>query len=115
MKFAVAKVPIEGAAAVAANKQIELAVVIEVRDGDAHAPAEPREARFLSDVLEGAVCFLVVKRDHGIAAGAVALDRRSVHDDDVLAAVAIAIEQANTATHRLQNEALLARGDVLHS
>src|SRR5713101_6529785 len=115
LKFAVAKVSIEGAAAVAANKQIEVAVVIEVRDGDAHAPAEPREARFLSDVLEGAIRFLMVKSDHGIAAGAVAFDRRSIDDNNVLAAVPIAIEQTNTATHRLQNEALLARGDVLHS
>src|SRR5216684_7645007 len=115
LKFAVAKVPIEGAAAIATNKQIELAVVIEVRDGDAHAPAEPREARFLSDVLKGAVRLLVIKRNHGIAAGAVALDRRSIGDNNVLATVPIAIEQTNTATHRLQNEALLARGDVLHS
>src|SRR5229473_1171248 len=114
LESAIAKVPIEGAAAVAADKQIELAIVIEVRDGDSHAPAKTRKTRFFSDVFEGAVRFLVVKRDHGIAAGAVTVDRRSIDDNNVLAAVAIAIEQANAAAHGFEDETLFAGGDVLH-
>src|SRR5258707_14912941 len=101
--------------AVPVDKRIDLPIVTEVRKGHPHAPAKTRKTRLFSDVLEGAVRFLMVKSDHGIAAGAVALDRRSIDDNNVLAAVPITIEQTNTAAHGFEDEALLAREDVLHS
>src|SRR6266481_357247 len=56
-----------------------------------------RQAGFLGDVLEGAVSFLVIKGDHGVAAGAHAFDRGTVDKDDVEPAIVIAIEESGAA------------------
>ena len=66
----------------------------------------------LGDVLEGAVGFLMVERDHGVAAFLVAVDRGTVDGDDVEAAVVIAIEEACAAAHGFDDVAFFVGGDV---
>src|SRR5215510_339564 len=68
LKFAVAQIVVEHVAVVASDKQVKLAIVIIVSHSNAHAPAKSCQTRFSGDVFEGAVWFLVVKSDHGVAA-----------------------------------------------
>ncbi len=94
-KFTVAQIAIEGVAAEAGDEEIKLAVIIVIGDGYAHAPTAAGEARFLGDVLESAVRPLVIEGDEWVAAGAETLDGGAVDEDDVEAAVVIAIEEAD--------------------
>ncbi len=89
---------VEGAAAIAGDEEVELAIIVVIGDGYAHAPAADGEASIAGDVLEGAVRLLVVESDQWVAAGADSLDGRTVDQDDVEAAVVVAIEKADAAT-----------------
>jgi len=55
---------------------------------------------------------LMVERDHGIAALAVAINRGAVHGDDVQLAVVIAIDQPDAAAHGFDNVFLVGRRKV---
>src|SRR5579859_4914560 len=114
LEFAVAQVAIESAAGVAGNEEVELAIVVVVGDGHAHAPALAGQASFPGDVAEGAVGFLMIQGDHGVAAGAQAFDRGAVDNDDVQAAIVVAIEKAYAAAGGVDDIARFGGGNVLH-
>src|SRR6266581_4930631 len=111
-ELAVAETMIKGTAAEAGDEEIELAVIIVIGDGYAHAPTAAGEARFLGDVLESAVALLVIEGDERVAAGAVSLDGGTVDEDDVEAAVVVAIEEADAAAGGVNDIVGFGSGDV---
>ncbi len=64
------------------------------------------------DVGEFEIRVLMVERDHGIAALAIAIDGRSVHRDDVELAVVVAVDQAGAAAHGFDDVFLFRSGDM---
>src|SRR6516165_6731682 len=71
LELAVAKIPVQHVAAVAGDVQVEQAVIIVVGDCQSHAPAFPCKSCSLGEVGELSVRTLVIKRYHGISAGAI--------------------------------------------
>ena len=102
--------PIEHVAAIAGDVNVLPAVVVEVGDRNAHAPAFAGKAGLLRDVAKFQIALLTVERDHQIAALAIAIDRRSVDRDDVEFAVVVAVDEADAAAHRFQDVALFGSG-----
>src|SRR5579863_5667951 len=73
-KLAVTESAIEDAVSVAGDEQVQIAVVIIIGHRNAHAPPLHRESGLLGDVGKLAVGALVIKRDHQVAACAVAVN-----------------------------------------
>src|SRR3989440_2356885 len=92
LELAVAEPVIEGAAAEAGHEEVQLAVVVIIGDGYSHTPAAVRQPRFLGDVFESPVGLLVIESDERIASSTEALHCGTVDQDDVEAAIVIAIE-----------------------
>src|SRR2546428_4638299 len=101
-----------GSPAVTADEEVQLAVVVVVGHGHAHSPAQTGQTSFLGYILKGGVGLLMVQSDHGVTAGAVAIHSRAIHYHQVGAPVVVAIKDADTATHRFQDVALFAGGNV---
>ena len=64
------------------------------------------------DVGEFEIRVLMIERDHGIAALAVAIDGGTVHRDDVEFAVVIAVDQTGAAAHGFDDVFLFRSGNV---
>ena len=111
-KFAAAEVAIKRVAAEAGDINIRQAVVVVVGDGNAHAPAFAGKSGRTGDVGKFEICVLMVKRDHGIAALAVAVDGRPVHRNDVELAVVVAVDQTRAAAHGFDDVLLFRRGNM---
>ena len=103
---------IERVSAEAGDVDIRQAVVVEVGDGHAHAPAFAGQAGGAGDVGEFEIRVLMVERDHGIAALAIAIDAWNRYRDDVELAVVIAIDQTGAAAHGFDDVFLFRSGNV---
>ncbi len=119
-KLAIAEIVIERVAAEAGDVDILQAVVVVIGDGHAHAPAFASEAGGLGDVSEFEIAslgvgVLMVERDHGIAALAIALNRGTVDGDDVELAVVVAVDQSDAPAHRFHDVSLIGRRNVWNS
>ena len=113
---AVAVVAIERIVAVTSDVQIGVAVVVIVRHGDAHAVAQSAQPGLLRHVSEGAIPVVAIEP---IPEGRVGLvgqlslrhgigEPCPIDKEDVELAIAIVIDQSNTARHRL-DQILLRR------
>src|SRR5579862_2262592 len=116
-EFAIAQVVIERIATVAGDVNILQSVVVVVRNGDSHAPTLARKTCSFGDVGEfdvtgSRIGILTIKRDQRISAAAKTLDRRPIDRDNIEFAVIVAIDQAYTPAHRLDNIFLIWRRDV---
>src|SRR5260370_41965128 len=69
-KLAVAESAIEDAVSVASDEQVQIAVVVEIGHGNAHAPAFHGESGLLGDVGEVAVGALEITRDTHVSSAA---------------------------------------------
>ncbi len=92
------------------HQQINVAVVVEVAGGDAHAVHSTLQAVFFCDIGESAVAIVVIQavpkagirlvrrgaRRHGI------LELGSVYEKQVEPAVVVVVEHSDTAAHRLR-------------
>src|SRR5713101_223654 len=112
LELAVAQAVVESAAAKPGDEQVELAVVIVICNGHPHAPTAAGQAGIFGDVLESAVRLLVIEGDERVAAGAEALDRGAVNEDDVQAAIVIAIEEPGAAAGRVDDVVRLGSSDM---
>src|SRR4029077_2251636 len=99
-------------AAVAGHEKIEVAIVVEVGDGDARAPTFARKPGLFGDVGELEAGILMPECDEKIAALLVAIDGRAVHHYDIELAVIVAVEQADAAAHGFDHIVFFTRGDV---
>ena len=111
-ELAIAQVAIERIPAEAGDVNVRQAVVVEVGDGHAHAPAFASQSGAVGDVGEFEIRVLMVKRDHGIAALAVAIDRRAVHRDDVELAIVVAVDETDATAHGFDDVFLFRSGNV---
>ena len=59
---------------VSGDEQVQIPVVVEIGYGNTHAPTFDGKSRLLRDVGEFAIGVLAIKRDHQVAAAAVAVD-----------------------------------------
>ena len=112
LELAVAQVAIEGIATVTRHEEVELAVVVVIRHCHSHAPAAPRQPRFLRDVLKSAIRLLMIQRDERVATVPRPLDGGTVYHHDVQTAVIVAIEQTDPAAHGLDDIPLVRRRDM---
>jgi hypothetical protein len=110
--LAVAQAVIEGAATETSNEEVQFTVVVVIGDGDAHAPAAPRQASFRGDVLEGAVGLLMIESNERVPAGTDALDGGTVDEDNVEPPIVVAVEEAGTATGGVDNIMSFWSGDM---
>src|SRR5581483_6543781 len=107
-----ALIAIKRISAITSDIEVELAVVIEVGDGNSHPPTFAAESGGLGDVGELAVGFLVIKRHQRIATLVVAFDGGTIHDDQVRATIIVTIEKAETAAHGFNYVTFIGSGDV---
>src|SRR5262249_46304936 len=91
---------------------IRTTVVVVIRYGNAHAPALACESSGFSNVSKLEIGALMVKRDHGTATLAEAIDGGSVYRDDVEFAITIAVDQSGASAHRFNDIFLVGRRDV---
>ena len=94
--------------------QIDVLVPVGVVVGDGRPDAVERgvEPRAGGRVLEGSVAAVPVERRGGFGSAAVSGPAPAVHEEEVLIAVAVGVEESHPAAHRLR-EVLLAEGSVL--
>ena len=78
-------------------------IVIKIHHRYAHSPALFCQPCRLRNIGKLQTCVLMVERDHGIAALAIPIDRRSVDGDYVELAVVITVDEANAAAHRFND------------
>jgi hypothetical protein len=106
----VAEVAEEAVAAERGEVHVDEAVVVVVGRGDAHAVRLDVEAGALRHVLERAVAFVAVER--GQRGGPrPARETRRGHEQQVLPAVAVEVEEGGARAHRLR-QVLLSGGSV---
>src|SRR5258708_38454681 len=91
LEFTVPQIMVEHVAVVARDKKIELPIIIIISHSNAHAPAQPCQTRIPSNVLESAVCFLVVKGNHRVAALAQPFYRRPIYQDNIEPVIIVAV------------------------
>ena len=111
-KFAISQVAIKRVSAEAGNIDVRQAVIVIVGHGHAHSPTFACQARRAGDVGEFEIRILVVERDHGVAALAIAVNGGPVHRDDVELAIVIAVDQAGAAAHGFDNVFLFRSRNV---
>ena len=87
-------------------------VGVVVRDGGADAVERDVEPRTRGRILEGPVAAVQVERRGGFGVGPVSRPAPAVHEDQVLVAVAVGVEEGHPGPHRLR-QVLLAEGPVL--
>jgi len=111
-KSAIATVTVERIAAVAGDEYVGQSIVVEIGDGNSHAPALAGEPGLFRDILKFQWGGLAVERDHRVAALSVAIDGRAVDDQCREGAAVIAINKADATAHRFDDVLLVGRGDV---
>ena len=107
-------VAVEPVVAEVGNKDVGPAVVVEIRDGHAEAPAVVGDAGLVGHVGKGSV--VIVVKERGMGRGALAAERivgRAVHQIDVEPAVVVVVDQAHAGAVGLQNVFLLRRAHFM--
>ena len=108
-EFAPTEIVVEHVVAITSNVDIGQTIVIKVPHGDAQAPAARREASRFCDVREVEIGVLAIESDHRVTPVKVPFDRGIIHDNNVLLAIVITVEQGNTTAHRFNEIALVRR------
>jgi hypothetical protein len=83
---------------------VGVAVVVDVADGDAHAPAGHVEARALADVLEAAAGELPIQAVGRFRLGAGVLEQVEIEQ-----AVVVEVEEGDAGAHDLRQEVAVGR------
>ena len=112
LKFTTAQVAIKSITVISGDVEIQLAVIVEIRDRHTHAPAATSEPGIAGDVFELSVRLLVVQRDQRIAALAKIINGGSVDENDIEAAVIVTVKESDSAAHGLDDVAFLFRGNM---
>src|SRR5712692_9142438 len=91
-KLAIPQAAVKCAASEAGDEDVQLAVIIEVGDGNSHAPPFARQPGRLRDVTELKVLILMVERNQRIATFAIMFNRGTIHHGNVQFAVIVAVK-----------------------
>ena len=113
-ELAISQTAVQRAATEASDKDVQFAVIIEVGDGNSHAPPFAGQPGRLRDVTELKILILMVERNQRIATIAIMFNRGAVHHGNVQFAVVVAVRQGNAAAHGLDDIMLLGRRDMRH-
>ena len=103
LKRAIAATPIKDVVAEVGDKHVGMAVVVVVTDADALSPAFRGESGFQCDIGKAALSLVVIELQMRMYAGLSGVESRAVSDENVVAAVAIVIEDSDAVSGRFQN------------
>src|SRR5712664_179427 len=111
-ELAISKAAVKRIASETGDKDVLLAVIIEVGDDNSHAPplaGQPSRAR---DVTELRIFILMVESNQRVATLAIMFNGGAIYHGNVQFAIVVAVKQADATAHRLDDIVLLGRGDM---
>ena len=95
---------VEKAFAVGGHKQVDVAVVVVITSGDAHAESTAGNAGFFRHVGEGAVVVVAIQGVAKRFLGLEEIGRPAVDQEDVHPAVVIVVEEGAAGAHGFGEE-----------